>query len=628
MGSTIISDSANDFYARYFNNTEVREAIFGPEIKKRDSKNSYHLHYSGEGTVHVSLEQEKLGKWKCFSKDEGGDWLEYVIEKDLLPDPKKTKNNGDWLVAIKALYRYAGVDWQPPQYKAPEKEKIKPKKQNLVTPEIKEDLNTSLFQALEKSPSHIEYLLSEGITLQDAHEMGIGLVTEEIAAKYRQLFSGKWTDKETGEEHTGHVRRIAFPVVQEASTFYTCRTIDPKEEVKYKNSKDAEKTGFCGETLVKNGNRLILVEGYKDALTLNNKEAKESNGRNKITYLGIGSCNLSEIQTQALIDLTDRVRPTSIILCLDNDDAGYQGTLKLLFQLLPIYSNRNQIELMTTTNWDEISKKEIVKDPFELVKKTGYGILEQHYAEVRSWELFLLGHIMRTRTDDQLTTKIVLRQIINCLMQCQPKDLEHFKSLVEQEKLSLILLPWECAIFSQVLEQENQKHLTQKHLQEVEQHHAKLKHAIECADLDAIAQLKKEYPSEPGIGKLPSSPSSKIDQRIKEKPDKLKTFLSDEIDRAIGWIPGAMHIVAGRPANCKTSLMLWCALKQLTETSDRKIVFFSFEETIESLFVKLLLQVYGNAYQGDYDDNSAKIEFYYDRWLCWNKHSIWYECFI
>jgi replicative DNA helicase len=584
MGSTIINDSANDFYARYSNNTEVREAIFGPTIKISGDE-SIHKHYSGNGEVYVSLDEQKKGKWISFStkhQSNGGDWLNYIMERDYI---------SNWIEGVKALYQYAGETWQPPQYSAP-KRKAEPPKKKLIIPT---DLKCALAISLKTSDSAHNYLLKEKIGIDEAIEMGIGYVTESVASLFPDIFC------------SSDIGRIAFPVEMKDSTFYACRYLheikDESKIAKYRNTQGADKSGFAGEIYIGNQNRIFLVEGYKDAVVLNYRE-KQENKRNQVAYLGLGGSTLTEGQVQTLTEIIDTKKPRAIVFALDADNSGYQGTLKAVLTLMPILSSQAQIDLLYCSKWSEINKKKIVKDPAELINSVGYEFFLDEFATVDTWDTFLLNFLLKTRIDDQSVAKKAFNLITETLIKCQQSDIDRFCKLVET---SCIASENVRLLFLQSLDEERAKHLKKEYCENLSQHQKNLDHAIKYQDLEAIAQLKKEYPNEPGIGRLPYDTMEELKQDITNTPEKLLTYLSLEIDRVAGWIPGSMHIVLGRPANGKTSIMTWIALMQL-QKSDRKIVFFTYEESSASLLKKFIMQAYGDCLT--YLDEKSKVKNY------------------
>lgn len=596
MSSKIISDSTSDFYARHFNTKEVREAIFGPTIKVSGDE-SIHKHYSGNGEVYVSLDPQKAGQWKSFSTkhlSNGGDWLAYVMEKDYIADT-------NYLEGVKALYECAGETWQPPKYEAPFKE-VKPPKKKIIIPT---DLKAALAEALKKSDYAKAYLAKESIGIDEAIAMGIGLVTESIASQFSDIFSNDY------------IGRIAFPVEMKDSTFYACRyaqvIFDESKIVKYRNTKGADKSGFAGETHIGNQNRLFLYEGYKDAVVANYRE-QQANKRNQVTYLGLGGASLSEGQIEALTAIIDKKKPRAIVFALDNDKAGYQGTLKSVLNLMPLLSSQSQIDLLYCSNWDEISKKRVVKDPAELLNAVGYDFFLDEFATVYTWDNFLLDFLGKTRIDDQSVARKAFSLVTETLIQCQQSDIDRFCKLVEN---SLVASESVRLLFLQSLDDEQAKHLKREYCQKVSQHQKKLDHAIKYQDLDAIAQLKKDYPIEPGIGRLPYDTMEELKQDIINTPYKIPTYLNEKIDQVAGWIPGNMHIILGRPANCKTSIMTWIALQQM-QRSDRKVVFFTYEESSASLMNKFIMQAYGDCLTylnekpktKNYGGNKYAVEYY------------------
>jgi hypothetical protein len=575
MSSTIISDSANEFYRRYANDSTVREKIFGPTITQSGDE-CIHAHYSGKGEVSVNG-----NKWKSFSTSHptnGGDWLDYVREKDYI---------SNWLDGIKALYSYAGETWQSPEYSAPEKE-VKPSKRRVITKENEANLKASLTEALKTSQLALDYLAKENIGLDDAIAMGFGFVTQSISEKFPEVFA---------QEDIG---RLAIPVKQLDSTFYTCRylkEIKPKDKIpKYRNTKEAEKSGFAGETLIGNKNRLFVVEGFKDAVLLNYRE-QQTNKRNQITYLGVGGCALNENQLTGLLSIVDKKKPQDIIIAFDNtvgsDPSGYQGTVKTILTLMPLLSQAQNLDLLYCSDWDEISKKQVVKDAGELLNKLGYDdCVSSAFAAVQSWDHFLVGYLIKARgADDQSVARKAFSKITEALIKCQQSDIDRFCNLTE---LSQLTSESDRLLFLQTLEDERAKHLKREYCSNLTAHQSKLDHAIKYENLDAIAKLKAEFPAPPGPDDFPTSTYREILQKMQKTTKKYKTYLSEEIDKEAGWKPGAMQIIVGYTGNGKTTLMTWAALKQL-QNSDRKVVFFSYEETEESITKKMILQAYGFA---------------------------------
>lgn len=141
--------------------------------------------------------------------------------------------------------------------------------------------------ALE-DPAAVAYLTGRGISLETAKACGLGYDRTEA--------------------------RIIIP---NSSSSYTARSIDPNQEKRYKNPKGATVETFNEAALDLAGEQVFVTEGAFDALAI--IEA----GAQAIALNGTAGAD------RLLKRLRDRPTKATLILCLDNDEAGRRAAEKL-----------------------------------------------------------------------------------------------------------------------------------------------------------------------------------------------------------------------------------------------------------------------------------------------------------
>lgn len=115
----------------------------------------------------------------------------------------------------------------------------------------------------------------------------------------------------------GYDRTEARIVIPNSSSSYTARSIDPDREPRYKNPKGATMDTFNEAALDLAGEQVFVTEGAFDALAI--IEA----GAQAIALNGTAGAD------RLLKRLRDRPTKATLILCLDNDEAGRRAADKL-----------------------------------------------------------------------------------------------------------------------------------------------------------------------------------------------------------------------------------------------------------------------------------------------------------
>ena len=157
-----------------------------------------------------------------------------------------------------------------------------------------------------------EYLEKRGIDPMDAHVLGIGY----DAAADPATAPGLMDDSE--KRHPA--KRLIIPTGFKPYTHYLGRSIDPVTPDKYRvlNALHGDAGIFNVTALYDGHDEVFVCEGVFDALSVFSAGRKAAIALNSVSNYGL------------LLELLEKRKTTSrLIICLDNDEPGREGTRKL-----------------------------------------------------------------------------------------------------------------------------------------------------------------------------------------------------------------------------------------------------------------------------------------------------------
>ena len=335
-------------------------------LKKRGKEFIGLSPFKNEKTPSFTVNDDK-GFYHCFSTGEHGNIFDFIMKLD----------NLGFGEAIKTLAQRAGM--QPYHFTKEDevREKESQKIQKLF--EIFFSICHLDLQSEYKN-SHLKYLLDRGLSVDTINYFKIGFCedSKKIKDKLFQnnftanelIKSGMYYKKDGSDELVCRFRnRIIFPILNYFNQYIGCggRSVLKKALAKYINSPETDffKKGFNLYNLnnskkeTTDTNKLVLVEGYMDVVSLYNKGVKNV------------AATLGTAITTSQINLAWK-NFDKIILCFDGDQSGLDASYRAAERVLKILKPGKDIYFAKIPN---------SQDPDDFINQFGqngfYSLLNQ-----------------------------------------------------------------------------------------------------------------------------------------------------------------------------------------------------------------------------------------------------------
>jgi len=446
-----------------------------------------------------------------------------------------------------------------------------------------EDCNSYFIYCLENSTGADEvkgYLSSRGYSEEDIKAMELGYIPDQDKlSKY--LLSKGYTQGLIDEvvklnKGIGSTHRLSIPYRSGGSIKgFIVRTV-VKAEPKYLLSTGLKRgEGFFNLTSLKGDKDLIVVEGYLDALI--------SQAKGVENVVALGGAKLTQEQVRDAI----RKGAKSFTLCLDTDEAGKKGIDQAIEVILGEGVNRVYIVTLPDLGGGKT-------DPDSLIKERGI----EAFREALSSRL-TFGAYLGSRLLEEYLSKANESQEIDY----KERDLLREKVIEIRSKLSAqnridfnktLVEPLSSHGFTEDLLselEENYKTATEEAIRNKKVDEL-LKKVGQLPDKgEAVKELKdglKDIDATTGKGLLPPliSFSTLLDE-IATLPPAYKTGYSS-LDNFVGFTPGAITLIAGRPSHGKTTFMFNLLLEMSRLYKEESFYFFTYEEPLKNISIKLL----------------------------------------
>ena len=335
-------------------------------LKKRGKEFIGLSPFKNEKTPSFTVNDDK-GFYHCFSTGEHGNIFDFIMKLD----------NLGFGEAIKTLAQRAGM--QPYHFTKEDevREKESQKIQKLF--EIFFSICHLDLQSEYKN-SHLKYLLDRGLSVDTINYFKIGFCedSKKIKDKLFQnnftanelIKSGMYYKKDGSDELVCRFRnRIIFPILNYFNQYIGCggRSVLKKALAKYINSPETDffKKGFNLYNLnnskkeTTDTDKLVLVEGYMDVVSLYNKGVKNV------------AATLGTAITTSQINLAWK-NFDKIILCFDGDQSGLNASYRAAERVLKILKPGKDIYFAKIPN---------SQDPDDFINQFGqngfYSLLNQ-----------------------------------------------------------------------------------------------------------------------------------------------------------------------------------------------------------------------------------------------------------
>lgn len=304
----------------------------------------------GDKTPSLSINPKKQ-IYKCFVCDHGGNALDYLM----------WAQNFSWNEAVEYLIKASGENVENFQSLFQNK---KPKSENeikllKVLQEASDIFNYYLNIYLDERNNDItNFVLKRNLSKELIDKFKLGYAPSfNSEDNYIDILEKKENEKATlinasilndAGSHPFYVNRLIFPIIDEDNNVvaFSGRKIDDQDDKlpKYLNSK--ESLVFKKSSIIYNYNNarkfdsIIIVEGFMDVISL-----AKIGYDNAVALMGL---YISK-------NLVDKLKNhKEILLCLDNDQAGLNATMKLISIFLKNNINAYVIVNEETKDVDEI----------------------------------------------------------------------------------------------------------------------------------------------------------------------------------------------------------------------------------------------------------------------------------
>jgi len=522
---------------------------------------------------HFSYSLEKP-VFQCWSCGTAGDWLLYLQKQRGLSFQESLA-----VLAEAASIQEDGLDMAA--YKA------RARKASILEAAM-EHFKKALSQP-EGKPVYA-YLEARGYTKQDIEAMPVGAYVSRHKLQ-EALKRKEYTERDIEESGLLSIGEdwplvMAWTNLSGLPSGLAARAIEPGREPKYRYSKGLEKAGtLLGLDKVRGRESVLLVEGLLDCLLLSSRG---------LPVVALGGASLSKEQVQAL----EANKTKRVLLCLDSDKAGQAGMEKAI----PLLQEEGLKAYV-------VSLPAGYKDADELARSQGLEPLHKAMEEAQRGSIWLaLRRIQELDTE----TDIGLDRAIDNALQVYG----HIEDSLERQ---------DCLrVISQAIGYTEETLLDRARLAEEqglqERKEAGLRKALSEASrslsegkLDKVrTDIHKGLKVlEAGIEEPLPEPYllADLERDLSRTGDGLSTGY-DSLDNFCLIPEGALTIVAGRPGDGKTTLLLNMFLNMVQRKEDRAFYFFSYEEAARALATKAIMVMAGKVgndkFNFDYYTNYLK----------------------
>jgi DNA primase catalytic core len=512
--------------------------------------------------------------------EQGGEVLsliDYVMRRDRV----------EFIQAAKKLAEVAGLQLPKGEFNQGKYQRHKDQTTLL------EDCNSYFIYCLENSPGADEvrsYLSSRGYSEEDIKAMELGYIPDQDKL-FKYLLSKGYSQSLIDEvvklnKGIGATHRLTIPYRSggylKGFKFRTTGGATPK----YLNSTGLDKLGgFFNLSGIKGDKDIVIVEGELDSLL--------ATARGVENVVAIGGNSISSEQVKDAIKRGAK----SFTLCFDREPGKEEETAKRIAAAIEVILGEGVNRVYTVTLPDLGGGK---TDPDRLIKESGVEAFREAlrgalpYYEYKLQEtLNKFGKIeeekgqLQAKDIDRLLDEVIetASRIPDAIDRDRYKklfiSLEAIKELgISEESLSITV-----ERLTSTREKEAQAKELKKLLSEATQLQGKgeIDKALELLDSKV-----KEVKIKGAIGLLPPPMSfTTLLDEIATLPPSYKTGYSS-LDGFIGFTPGAISLIAGRPSHGKTTFLFNLLLQMSSLYRDKTFYFFTYEEPVKNISVKLL----------------------------------------
>lgn len=376
-----------------------------------------------------------------------------------------------------------------------------------------------------------------------------------------------------------HVLTIPFrdPVGQLKG--FTVRTITPGVEPKYLHTKGELLDTFFNFRANQKLKDLVVMEGALDALNA----MILSGGRKE--FVAAGSNKVTESQ----LENAKKHGVKNIILCLDNDKAGRDGTERAI-RLISRVGLRAFVVQPFSQMFDKELNNEAIKDPDEFIRKHGISEFLTFIRKPFSAARYIGWQMVSNKTEWDLRTDIGREKLLSAALEYEdnfvdPLDADEFIGIIcEQLKTSPEKLRFRRTDVKEKRRQEDARKAFSELLRKGSQMHqdGMDKQALELM-ASGVAEIRSRSAS---VERTPYTLASFLAD-IKSTKEGLATGY-EELDKYVCIKPGTLSYIAGRPSHGKSTVLQNLSLNMALAEPDKVFPFISIEEVSKDVSLKMI----------------------------------------
>ena len=514
-----------------------------------------------------------------------------------LIDYVKGRDQVEFIEAVKTLAETAGLSLPRSSDYNPEAYKKQAEQARLL--EACQDYFVYCFHKAEKAKPLRSYTEGRGYSLEISQAMGLGYIpSQEKLYKYlkEKGYTGKQIDRLAFDKDTriGKSHSLTIPYRSGGSIKgFKFRTIG-QDKPKYLNNSGLDKGSLFNLSALKGDKDLLIVEGELDCL-----HATAKGFKNVVALAG------SSLSPGAVQDALKR-GAKSFTLCFDRetDPQKAEATAQKVNRALEVILAEGVNRVYSVTLPDLGGDK---TDPDSLLKEQGPEALKKAIDQAQPYYKHSLLQIVKPYRQIQDERDLEAKEIDSLLEEVvtygsrisDPLDRDRYKKLfagaeftkglgITEDSLSLTI-----DRLTTTKRKETQARKLNKALAEAK---GLLDKGEAGQALALMGERAREIKTQTATGLLPEPltyDSLLID--IANLPEAKRTGYSS-LDEFTGFTPGAITLIAGRPSHGKTSFMLNLLLNMTDLYPEETFYFFTYEEPVKNLSVKLLNTLIGETF--------------------------------
>lgn len=285
------------------NRTEAAEYVksrYADYLRPAKKKGTFICPVCGNGTgsdgdgICLYAKSKNPYTLRCFKCDTTGSIIDFY----------QKEHNCTTREAFEGLYEYFGVS-------------IENDRENLTAEPRKEaQPTTTSFKAENGAEGNIT-AYEGNADFRPYYEACRANISDPAAQKY---LASRGISEATATRHTlGYDPAARRVIVPAGNSFYVARSIDPAEKMRYRNPTGVSIELFNKEALYnESGRPVFITEGSIDALSVSEAGSE-----------AVGLNSTSNVR-KLLTELESKRTSNTLILCLDNDEAGHKATDTLI----------------------------------------------------------------------------------------------------------------------------------------------------------------------------------------------------------------------------------------------------------------------------------------------------------